>query len=519
MSSTRYASHGSPLSQNRHMSDPAYAAQRGISGSGVAAKSSLLLRHERELVFFIQSLSLPQPRKSGSDDLLPTGTKKIAAELLEMFPERLGSKTMRALEMKHGAKFSEADGEMIRDELRCTKELSPAGYLEWCRQRFMDQVPNLLVRLCIDPTLRPVTQPGITRRAVIEVFYASGDSDYEPSEVEDLDVPFFHDITGALYEYQKRYAQRALAEFVTTSIAKPVFEKLDYALENRKCVLIRGNSGIGKSEAVRAWADMHRGQARYVSLKGINHRTAFFRAIAKACGVGSTFTLSASKVQARVEDYLENTGLLLIVDEGQYLFSGQKRIEKEPELINWLDTACFNNGVPFAIVATKEFDQRRRAVEEQTTWSSHQLARRIKGSVLLPDVPSDADMQAVAKKRLPNATVPMIKLIVGYAITSKRFMDGIVEVIEDAAWLCGKGNRVGYDELKRAISETRAPSDASLKRALHDEAPKRRRHQDAGTLQEASNGHAGDVPEQNFPSRSGLAPVGRGRTVEALAVG
>src|SRR5260370_36282953 len=153
--------------------------------------------------------------------------------------------------------------------------------------------------------------------------------------------------------------------------------ELDYALETRKMVLIRGNPGIGKSESLKAWCEMHRGEARMLSLKGISHRSGFFRELAKALGVGSTFSLSPAKMQARVEDYLEKTKPLLVVDEGQYLFQGHERVRAHPELVNWVNTACFNCGVPVAIVATLDFDRRRRAVEAQTTWSSEQLSRRV----------------------------------------------------------------------------------------------------------------------------------------------
>ena len=181
-----------------------------------------------------------------------------------------------------------------------------------------------------------------------------------------------------------------------TSIASAVFKTLDWALANRKMALVLGNPGVGKSESVRAWAAMHRGRARLVQLKGINHRTAFFRELAKVLGVGCTFGLSASKMQARVEDFLEKTKIMVVVDEGQYLFSQQQRISTHPELVNWINTACFNNGVPVVIVATSDFEHRRRAVEQQTNWSSDQLWR-IKRAVVLPPTPTQEDLKSVSQ--------------------------------------------------------------------------------------------------------------------------
>jgi hypothetical protein len=69
---------------------------------------------------------------------------------------------------------------------------------------------------------------------------------------------------------------------------------------------------------------------------------------------------------------LKRTKLLLIIDEGQYLWPQHRRITSHPELVNWLNTTCYNEGVPFVISATEQFTKRRQAVETQTDWSSEQ---------------------------------------------------------------------------------------------------------------------------------------------------
>ena len=81
MSSSRYAAEDSELSQNRYASDPAFVGRRGISGSAVAAKASLLPEAEsRSLLYFLQSLSLSR-----------NGLREVAREIIEMFPERIGT--------------------------------------------------------------------------------------------------------------------------------------------------------------------------------------------------------------------------------------------------------------------------------------------------------------------------------------------------------------------------------------------------------------------------------------------
>ncbi len=57
--STRHAEEGAPISYERYMSSPEFAAMRGIPGTAVAAKAQLYSSaRKRNLVFFLQSLSL-----------------------------------------------------------------------------------------------------------------------------------------------------------------------------------------------------------------------------------------------------------------------------------------------------------------------------------------------------------------------------------------------------------------------------------------------------------------------------
>lgn len=329
------------------------------------------------------------------------------------------------------------------------------------------------------------------------------------------DIRYFHDVVGALFKYREAHATRILKDFVQTSISKQIVSVLDSALARRKWALIRGNPGIGKTESLKAWCDAHRGESRYLSLTGINHRTAFFRELAKALGLPHTAALSASKVQVRVEDYLERSQLLLVIDEAQYLFPQQKRIHSHPELVNWLMTSCFNRGVPVVMSATLEFDRRRQAVEAQTTWSAEQFSRRIKRAITITDPPTLKDLQAVTESWLPRAPAPLNKYIVGYAMASKRFFDGVEEVIEDAELVArgdGREEIVVADE-EEAIAVHRVPSDASLKRAFVDDPPPKAKGR---PRQDRRNTSAADVQREfteaptaeDFAGRSPAGNVG-----------
>ena len=273
---------------------------------------------------------------------------------------------------------------------------------------------------------------------------------------------------GALGEYQQRHCEQVRANHVATSIGVMVFEALDYVLATGRSALVEGHSGFGKTTAVKAWCELHPGQARYVQLTGITSRTTFFRKLAKALGVASGGGMSSGKVQTRVEDFLQRTKLMLVIDEGQYLWPQGKRIESHPELINWLNTACYNEGVPFLISATKQFTLRRQVIERQTDWSSEQSRRRIRKVFILPESPTTDDLRAVARKRLDGLGESAVEFVVGYAMASRGYFQAITDAIEDAQLIAGRAGRerITGKDLLTAVKEWRAPSDAALARVF-----------------------------------------------------
>ena len=67
--------------QNGWASATEFGELRGLSGTAVALKAELIDGPKtKELLYFLQGISL-----------LPGGLRRIVAELLDMFPERLGT--------------------------------------------------------------------------------------------------------------------------------------------------------------------------------------------------------------------------------------------------------------------------------------------------------------------------------------------------------------------------------------------------------------------------------------------
>lgn len=496
MSSTRRVKPGERRSQNGWASAVEFEELRGLNGNRVADKVALLAglsdeEKKARLLFFLQALSLREG-----------GTRRIARELLEMFPQRIGTPTMVEIGCRPGKRLTQAERDTIDEELhyaysraidqvfgtkpaevRHCKTTADEFYAE-CLEQLESNLDQFIERLCCDPRLA-VTQDKdeeFQYGKLLRIIFEGTERESEGRSTEIAKLKHFQEILPTLFEYQERMENVVRESFVETSVGCTVFEALDYALETGRSVLIEGNSGIGKTTAIKAWCQIHSCRARHVQLKGITHRTGFFQEVSRALGVGRGGTTSASKIQTRIEQFLRRTKIMLVIDEGQYLLPPGNRVGTPPELINWLNTACYNEGVPFVISATSEFSDRRAIVEKNTTWQSEQLRRRIRRYFALPSCPTDDDLQKVARKLLPRANPAMLDYVVGYAVSSKGFFQAITNAIEDAHLIASKAGRdeIKFSDMRAAIVDWRSPSDAALGRVFAAKPEPRRRRQSVG---------------------------------------
>jgi hypothetical protein len=292
----------------------------------------------------------------------------------------------------------------------------------------------------------------------------------------------FDRVTDALRYFQDRYEAKVKSDFVLTTIGREIFETLDHALAIGKMIVIEGESGSGKTTAVEAWCAAHQGRVRFISLSGITHKTGFFRKLASAIGFAAAKG-KAIDMQVRVEDFFRRTRLMLVIDEAHYLWPQYQRSYSSPELIDWVNTALANHGVPVALVCTDQFAKLKARLEKQTGWTSEQLEHRVKRYKKLSSTPTREDLETVAAKLLAirwngrdqrwNAPGPaphrdFIKMVVGYAFTCKMRLPAVAATVEEARYQARKAGRshiVGAD-LRSALLDYQIPSDEALHRAF-----------------------------------------------------
>jgi len=266
---------------------------------------------------------------------------------------------------------------------------------------------------------------------------------------------------------------------VTTSLGALLHNTLDYALRAGRMVIVEGKSGSGKTTAAESWVRRHPGQARFVSLSGITHRTGFFQKIATAIGL-ATCQRKSSELQAKIETFFQTSGLMLVIDESQFAWPGTKRVTQAPEIVDWINTALVNAGVPVALICTDQFIRRKEQVEKQTGWTSEQLMHRVKRYTKLPDIPSRDDLKAVAEfllgaawseqeeRWLPGMIVPDPKAVVfavSYAVPlAKLQLANLRDAVDEAREIARLAGRetVKLQDVIRAVDEYQTPSAVAL---------------------------------------------------------
>lgn len=427
---TRHAQDGQPLSQHRYMSSPEFAELHGISGIATSTRAAILLHAaKKNLVWFIQGLSLAEG-----------GLKRVVRELVEMFPKRLS---------EDGAEYA-FNGHKIRDIYGIASTPS---------------LEQFLIDLCVNPRIHfalpwdKVDVSDIESASAIEQNPALSKADFREAKLF-----YFRDIIGALFEYKQRYEARARENFQLTTIAKKIWETLDFALASHGMVVLDGLEGRGKTEAVKAWCEIHLGEARFVSLKGITSKTTAFREIAKALGIASSYARTATEMQARIEDVLKRSKLLLVLDEAHFLFNQSRRMYSRPELIDWIDTAICNCGVGCALITTPQFIVCMTRAADQVEWNYRQFRRRVKRWVKLPAVNTDDDIKAVARnvfKKVPSAAIDKI---LGYALLSKRDLSSVGDVATEVRAMLGTDDlsNATLKHVLSAIYDFLLPSDKTF---------------------------------------------------------
>ena len=248
-------------------------------------------------------------------------------------------------------------------------------------------------------------------------------------------------------------------------------EALDFCYRRRRMVFIEGAAGIGRSATMQAWCDAHGGLVRYVETPSSNDDRSFYVKIAEALGVARSTAYNGQQIKLRVEETLRVSGLIIAMDESQYLWPQYNKPRSLPSRLLWVKTA-FDAGTPFAIVAHTDFSKWQKLYVAKTMWTDEQWDRRLNRNVYLPAQHSPEDMMLIAKAKLPHGDEASWMLLSGYALQAeKKQASAITELMESALDRAESAGRdeVTFEDIEAAmhhdhlpIEETRGPQSSAI---------------------------------------------------------
>jgi hypothetical protein len=479
MSSTRHASDDSPFRQERYMSDPEMS--RGLGANMVAARvKSVPDPEHRKLIWWLQKVSWQ-----------PGGIEAIAEQMMQLWPERFATRGMMELGFEEGRIYDAAevvrirreindlaDGEFLlsgestfrdcceRDaaqervfrlygeegeEAECERQMSAVSAVESRVSQYPQNYPAMTFQERCRKTAKRELERFLFERLCLD----------PKVKMDGAPLWYFPRLVESLAEFYDTRAMEAAQRAPVTEIGEKVEAALDYALEERCFVVVDGVARIGKTFSVKAWCEAHAGQARYVQVPSSNDDMSFFRAICEALGLGSARSYKALELRGKIEDTLQGGDLLLVLDEGHYLWPVRNQRRATPHRINWLLTQLVNFKVPVAVVTTPQFTKSQAAIESGTGWSSEQLDGRIYHYEQLPEKLSKEDLGAVAGYWLPNGDEESINTLIDYADGSRKYLQGIESLVSRARLLarrCGRSEPT-HDDVKAALRDGVIPSD------------------------------------------------------------
>jgi hypothetical protein len=515
MSSTRHASPGAPLRQERYASSP--ALERGLIATAVARRCSVLDDPaDREFIWALHALS----HQAG-------GLGRIVAGVIGTYGDRFGTAAMRAIGKRAGQNYSAQEVREIRKSMppehvehwplkgevyhyflkewvQASDQYFRNNDISWSEQQ-QDQAAAArypasypVADLLADCQDCAVGEKDASLERFIQTLCL------DPSFDLKTDAPwYFAGLVPALRDYVAQRIAQTTAGVVVTTLGRNVYDTLDYTLASRSMTLVEGDARIGKSFAARAWCESHPGQARFVEVPTGNDDTGLFRALARDLGLGSCQQAKLGELRERVESVLLSGDLLLCLDEAHRLWPETNFRYGFPKRVNWLMSMA-NQGVPICLIGTPQFIARQKASEQLSGWNSAQFMGRLGHYEPLPCELSPEDLMAVAKSVLPEADKTTLRALAAYARTSARYLAAIDAIAKRARYIAARAGRnvAGAADVRRAMQESVIPADSKLVRALNTvEKPGRRAQRPTP---------APELPEQPAPA---LLPAQAGRTM------
>lgn len=245
---------------------------------------------------------------------------------------------------------------------------------------------------------------------------------------------YFPRICESILAFMDRRKARIAATIGETTITREIFKWLDVALRAKRTVMIIGTERFGKTEAVKNWCLQNPGIARMVKTPDSNALSDLLREVAKAIGIQSGPDARGYKLRETIDHVLSQSGLMLVMDESQFLVPGSYSKSTSPARLNWFRINVMNKGIPSALVATPQsYKPSKDRFVKKTGFAIGQFDERILKTVSLPDELEKADLLAIARVHFPTLKSQYLEFVVERAIATERNYVSDIEKIATLA--------------------------------------------------------------------------------------
>jgi hypothetical protein len=223
-----------------------------------------------------------------------------------------------------------------------------------------------------------------------------------------------------------RHAAQAIDSIVMTQVARKIFDRLQYALEEKEMLRIEGDTRVGKTEAVHAYCHARPGLARLVLTPCSNGDYDFFQAVAESAGLEVTLDTPLRELKHNVEFIIRHGGLMWILDEAHFLVPARIYRNTPPMRLNWIRTRIADHGCPLVLVTTpQDFKHGTDKLTKVTGYNLNQFTGRTLLVVRLPSELSTADLIAIARKHFPKLNEDYLELIAAKAMQSESYLKAV----------------------------------------------------------------------------------------------
>ncbi len=289
---------------------------------------------------------------------------------------------------------------------------------------------------------------------------------------------YCENLMAVLFEAMDMHAARIELQLARTEVVSLVFDRLDYAWQQKVLVKIEGDTRTGKTEAVKAWCAMHPGKSRLVSTPSGKSCGDMFKAIAEAIGLPFGPRTKGPDLKDQIQFIIRHGGLFLVFDEAHFLLPSNFDRNTQPARLDWLRTQVVDRKLPVALVTTPQaFKHSADKFQRWTGYNFGQFFGRIMSNVTLPNELSEADLLAVTKIQGPDIPEKLHRLIVARSMQSEGYLKTIEAVCSRARYIAQRDNHpaITLADVELAASEIIPAAPAPARPALAAPAPSRSR--------------------------------------------